>query len=505
MARTTRHLPLFLLCLLALGLVTLVPAVGDRLPQATADELDGAGKKEGEEPEEDEKGADLGEAVSFMDQVNEAIELGVLWLKQKPALFEIKKGPVAHWGLVKGSRNYGGGDGPQYRHPAGPTALALYTLLKCGVDPKDEVIEKGFTWLKELHVATMKWDGLDGKGGMWRLTDCVSSYELSVMILALTAKYDKYKKSSASKSAQKKGKLKIRNGDDKKWLIELVERLVLARGQPEPTGGDGNRGWRYNLQNIKVGNVQRNVGVPPHSNQDLSSTQLATLALYSATRFGLKIKPEIWLDIITFSLDQQEETGPVVERFVGSSNYAGPKDKARGFAYIKGSPDGSEGIATGAMTGCGVVNLLVAREVLQQSKKGLAALKASGLESKIEKGIWDGLAWLNHNWSDFENKNSKTGYHIYYLYALERAMDIINKRLVGKHLWYEEGAKALLARKQTHMYEVKIKRNTELMRSFFWNTQATHEPQDVLDTCFALLFLKRATRDMIPGGVVTGD
>ena len=30
----------------------------------------------------------------------------------------------------------------------------------------------------------------------------------------------------------------------------------------------------------------------------------------------------------------------------------------------------------------------------------------------------------------------------------------------------------------------------------FWNTNATHDPKDVLDTCFALLFLKRATRGM---------
>ena len=55
------------------------------------------------------------------------------------------------------------------------------------------------------------------------------------------------------------------------------------------------------------------------------------------------------------------------------------------------------------------------------------------------------------------------------------------------------------------MLEVKIKRNTELRESVFWMTGATHEPKDVLDTCFALLFLKRATRGMVPGGVVTGS
>ena len=507
MVHSSRPWSLTLLYLLALGFAALLPPLEAPMAPALADEAE-----DDAAAEEDEKGADLGEKVSFVDQVNKAIELGVKWLKAKPSLFEIKAGSVAHWGLVSGDRLYGGGQGPGYRHPAGPTALALYTLLKCGVDPKDEVITKGFRWLREAHVVTEKWDGVgpEPRGFTWALVDCVSSYELSVMILALTAKYDKYKKSSASKSARKKGKLKIKNRADKEFLVALTERLILSRGLPEPHGGQGVTGWRYNLPIIELQHPRSNskwkrgAKNPPHANQDLSSTQLATLALYSASRFGLKIKPQVWIDILEYTLAQQEEKGPVHERFMGGSKYEGPKDNARGFMYIKGSPDGSEGKPTGSMTACGVTNLLIAREVLEQSPKGLKALKASGLRPKIEKGIWDGLAWLDLNWSPFENKN-KGSYHIYYLYALERAMDILNKKLVGSHLWYEEGAKQILARKKTHLVEVKIKKNTELLETTFWDTGAGHKPRDVLCTCFALLFLKRATKDMVPGGVVTGD
>ena len=38
-----------------------------------------------------------------------------------------------------------------------------------------------------------------------------SSYELSVMILALTAKYDAFKKTSASRVAKRRGKLRIKD------------------------------------------------------------------------------------------------------------------------------------------------------------------------------------------------------------------------------------------------------------------------------------------------------
>jgi hypothetical protein len=38
----------------------------------------------------------------------------------------------------------------------------------------------------------------------------------------------------------------------------------------------------------------------------------------------------------------------------------------------------------------------------------------------------------------------------------------------------------------------------------FWNDGSGHEPRDVLGTCFALLFLSRATRGGIPFPVVTG-
>jgi hypothetical protein len=241
----------------------------------------------------------------------------------------------------------------------------------------------------------------------------------------------------------------------------------------------------------------------------MSSTQLAALALFSAQRFGVKVPVQIWQDIVEFTLSHQEEDGPEHKRHVPGyvPDRYGPNefiDHARGFMYIKGSPDRSEGKATGSMTACGVANLLIAREMIAQDKKVREDFVNSGMLKKVDTAIYDGLAWLDRNWSSFSNPKSQYGYHIYYLYCVERTMDLLDKRLLGRRLWYPEGAKEILARQKPLRVKVPGKRGEEEADGVFWNTDATHDPKDVLDTCFALLYLKRATKGMLPGPVVTG-
>ncbi len=550
--------PHWLLSLLFLGLLAmplaLAPAPFADLPAAFADDDD-----DGEEPVDDggeEDNPDLGERnVPFTEQVNRAIELGVKWLRAKPKLFDIPdseglKG--AHWGLVKGTKIYGGGDGPQYRHPAGPTALALYTLLKCGVSPKDPVVKRGFDWLRSFHQLTEEWDANDagGKTRHWTHTIAGSSYELSAMILALTARYDPRKKSATTRSARSKGRLKIKDKGDRIWLQQLVTALVARRGQPleEPFKLDKSTiqrianpekeqgppepdedqlppreerlGWRYNTPNLNLVHMRKSskgtstdgmgrvVRIPPNANQDLSSTQLAALALFSAQQFKMKIPPQVWIDVAEFTLSCQEAEGPEHKRHdpvLSGGGYAVPTDHARGFVYIQGSPDNTEGIATGSMTACGIANLLMAKEASAMTKKGRKLWTASGLDAKLHTAIWDGIAWLDRNWSPFRNTNSRYGYPVYYLYAVEREQDLRGKELVGKHLWYRDGALELLKRLKKAKVSDPIDTRAPEQDAAFWMTNTTHEPKDVLDTCFALLFLKRATKDMVPAPITPGD
>jgi hypothetical protein len=68
-------------------------------------------------------------------------------------------------------------------------------------------------------------------------------------------------------------------------------------------------------------------------------------------------------------------------------------------------------------------------------------------------------------------------------------MDLVGVQLLGNHLWYAEMAEQLLGRQNARGY---------------WDSQSTLANGQVLDTCFALLFLHRATRGGIPFPSVTG-
>jgi hypothetical protein len=69
-------------------------------------------------------------------------------------------------------------------------------------------------------------------------------------------------------------------------------------------------------------------------------------------------------------------------------------------------------------------------------------------------------------------------YHFYYLYCLERACDMKRISLLAGHPWYNEGAEVLVNRQED---------------SGAWTQSDTHRPHDILNTCFALLFLNRST------------
>jgi hypothetical protein len=485
------------------------PGLADEAPPGKPAPGDKPG---GAKPDEPDDSAD--DKVPFVEEVNRAIEQGVRWLKAKPKTFLMGDAQAAHWGLISGGVFYDpNAKGEGYTHPAGPTALALYALLKCGVDPKDPVITEGFHWLRAEHIITKSYDGVEEAGVTWSHLQAGGAYELSAMILALTAKYDQYKRTKNSAEGIKKGKLKITEKADLDWLHALVQALVERRGLPA-TGamGSGMRGWRYNVPVLSLQapgkkTWKRETSVPPNDNQDLSSTQFAALALYSAHRFGVKVDPQVWWDIVEFTLAHQEEKGPERKRHdpgYTSGGYAPLVDHARGFMYLKGSPDRHEGKATGSMTGCGLAILLIAKEVLLGNDKGRALWLEKKYDKTVEKAVNDGVAWLDLHWSPFDNPVSGS-YPIYYLYSVERAMDILGKNLIGKHLWYTEGAKSILGRaKHAKVDERQPKGGPRQVDGTYWENGPSLEPKDVLDTCFALLFLKRATRGLVPLGEVTG-
>jgi hypothetical protein len=165
----------------------------------------------------------------------------------------------------------------------------------------------------------------------------------------------------------------------------------------------------------------------------------------------------------------------------GGATVAGPSRVSK-----KASPQGwcyenhPEHKAYGSMT-AGAVGSLAIWDYIKDADEGK---KHSW---KTDTDIHEGLVWLAKNFSVTYNpgpyehakmeENSQHQY-LYYMYALERAGMLYGTEILGKHKWYPEGAKVLI---ETQKPDGSWGAGTD-------------------DTCFAILFLKRATRSL---GVAT--
>lgn len=129
----------------------------------------------------------------------------------------------------------------------------------------------------------------------------------------------------------------------------------------------------------------------------------------------------------------------------------------RGWCYMEG---GACTPAYGSMTAGAIGALCIYNHLL-------------GKEWKRDKAVLDGLAWLAHHFTVTENPHFRE-WHFYYLYSLERAGRIYGTEKLGTHEWYPEGATYLLGAQRDG-----------------------GEWGDVPTTCFAILFLRRATRPLV--------
>ncbi len=386
----------------------------------------------------------------FEERVDLAIDEGVTWLKRQASA-------SGTFGRIEGGLSYSG-TREAYDFPAGPTALALYTLLKCGVPAEDPVIQRGFgfLWQKAYRPAVP-----------------MTSYEISALILALEARSNPRKR---ERERERDAKARTRRPSpadlrvklpppDAAWMRALVDQLLRRR--------QAKAGWRYNMA------VPADTGtvLPDYQfSTDMSSTQLAMLAFAAAERCGFRQKDDLYASVLEWVLSQQEPDGPPVVRWApGAPAPAAstPADRARGWAYSRSSSIAIERTTCASMTACGLADISVCTAMLRDRE---GRLLEKGLGDRAERAWWDGTAWLQTYWAVDRNPGGR--YRIYYLYCLERVGDLRGLHLIAGHDWYREGAQVLL--------------DSQYPRGFWWD-DSSHFPCDLLSTCFALLFLERAT------------
>jgi hypothetical protein len=402
------------------------------------------------------------------ERVNRAIDAGVAWLRKQAVPRGNFALEVKHAGTYDPSR-------PGYYYPAGTTALALYTLLKCGVPAKDPVIQNGFSWLRnDQGLGSAGGSGTTSTGRGGRVPG--STYEIAVTILALEARSNPHKR---EKEREREARFHLKKGEkldmgvrlppeDRAWMEDLVATMERRRGD--------HPAWRYNIE--QGGGV---VWAGAGGDVDMSATMMALLGLLAAERCGIHQPDATCVSALDWVLGQQEEKGPKVKRAgtgakpTEDDRYGLNMDEARGWAYMKAATNPREASVSGAMTSCGLASVLIPSTLLQAAGGREFASRAA----KAEKAWYDGQAWLQEHWSVADNPGCTGCYHFYSLYCLERVGDLKGVRLLAGHDWYTEGATVLVGQQRP---------------DGSWLKRDTHDPQDVLNTCFALLFLDRSTR-----------
>ncbi|HLF94230.1 MAG TPA: prenyltransferase/squalene oxidase repeat-containing protein [Planctomycetota bacterium] len=175
---------------------------------------------------------------------------------------------------------------------------------------------------------------------------------------------------------------------------------------------------------------------------DNSNAQYAALGLRACHDAGIMLPREVVEKARKWWLDSQCGSG-------------GASTAGRGWNYGRG------GTAYGSMTAGAVGALTICDHIL-------------GIDWRKDDAANAGVHWLRENFSVIENPGRQAHHHYYYLYGLERAGMLYGTETFGKREWYPEGAAYLLERQRA---------------DGSWG--------DPVDTCFAILFLRRATHALV--------
>jgi hypothetical protein len=378
-------------------------------------------------------------------RVKEAIRRGISYLKAQQ----------------KADGSYGGKWAAKHAYPNGPSALVTFTLLKCGVKANDPIIKKALHFLRRQQFRKV--------------------YSVSLIPMALEAKYEPPREEALASGEPyevffRRHAKKHMTKPDKALLAASVAWLMkhLRGGM-----------WTYPY---------------PGSEADLSNTQFALLGLKCARRLGARVPEEAWVKPMDYLLRHQERKGPEVESFSvpaadapisqlarakreaeGGTTAGGRRPmQARGWGYRPGS-----GIS-GSMTAAGVTCLVVCKSELED-RPGYG----KKLGPKVDQAIRDGCAWLAKNFSVDGNPYALKNWLYYYLYTLERAGDLSAVDRFGPHDWYKKGCKFILK---------------EQKPDGRWDPNYKGEVGGpIADTCFAMLFLVKATIPVVERQVTGGD
>jgi len=192
---------------------------------------------------------------------------------------------------------------------------------------------------------------------------------------------------------------------------------------------------------------------------DNSNSQYAALGLRACFDANIKLPADCLHLARKWWVESQWPDDTEAKVGKGAVNSGGDTTRIQGWSYKKPGDEGQKA-PYHAMTAGAVGATVILEYMLGRDFKKDAVTKA-------------GVNWLAKNYAINNN--------LYYMYALERAGMLYDTVKFGDHDWYQEGAKLLVHSQNddgSWGKNEKVEKNTH-------------------DTCFAILFLKKATRGVV--------
>lgn len=322
--------------------------------------------------------------------------------------------------------------------------LYVLTLAHAGANLKDKVFAEAVSFLEQVEP---------------RYT-----YRTAVLAMALSEVNPRLYQARLAHCAQWLVDTQLAGGE---WGYPgtVGGKGALPQGQrvdPPPPGKDAAGDAKPGAPKAKVV-IQRRSSATSDTvlKGDFSNTQFAILGLRACREAGIEVPKETWKGALDYLRKFQRADG--------------------GWGYVmQGEQDG---VSYASLTCAGACSLAV-------------ALAASGTSDvKGDAGVKKALAWLDKNLDVGRNVGidqseviGPSPWQYYHLYSLERVGRALNLETVGKQRWYAAGAKWLLAAQQADGHWADGEGPRERLSYF-----------TAADTCFALLFLTRATRPVTGG------
>jgi hypothetical protein len=242
--------------------------------------------------------------------------------------------------------------------------------------------------------------------------------------------------------------------------VKVPETKAVATPAPAAPGASRDFGAPGEKQKPKVVQkvpLKKQKDGPPAG--DNSNTQYAALGLRACHDAGIVIPDTVLVLAVKWWRESQQGDVDKDGKAVATGGFS---EKPEGWNY-KDKTAQPDKAPYASMTAGGSSSLILYDYIL-------------GRRWKEDVHVKQGMVWLARHWT--------IGRNYYYLYGLERTGILFGSDKIGDHFWYPEGALFLLKDQNA---------------DGSWGRRPKAEDKDRItqDTCFAILFLKKATQPLV--------